>query len=357
MTDKKLNLTQSIYEYLPIIKKVFIEFYGEKYADIVEDRLDNALYIGYAFPKDIKRTLQSLYKEKTQELIQQFFQANNIENTEQNIKKYFQYNPNFEYYTLNKLHIFFSYLEKEEHSRFEEKSFLNVLKVISENNELEEGSEEYYKIIENLKKLESCYKRMLDEFKQFQSQYKSYSDYINSCEKLKEQIHKKYTDIFLNQIYEYLSEKDKNMLDNKGKYFYISNLECYGILTQSSYQMSALIDAFTSESEQKLEEKETSDFTKNNIMYDRIKYFKKIGIDLGDDYNNYINNPICKSKMPSREMADKIIQLRENIYQQEQEEYITSTTMYKEQLEEINQLGLLDNAIEYNYSSLTRCAS
>ena len=113
MTDKKLNLTQSIYEYLPIIKKVFIQFYGEKYAHIIEERLDNALYIGYAFPKDVKRTLQNLYKEKTQELIQEFFRSNNIENTNQNIEKYFRYNPDFEYYTFDELYSFFHYLEKK----------------------------------------------------------------------------------------------------------------------------------------------------------------------------------------------------------------------------------------------------
>ena len=69
MKDKLLNLTESIYGYLPVIKEVFKEFYGEKYTSLVEERLDNATYIGYALPEDIEHRLSNLYKEKTTELI------------------------------------------------------------------------------------------------------------------------------------------------------------------------------------------------------------------------------------------------------------------------------------------------
>ena len=118
MLDKKLNLTKSIYEYLPTIKQVFKDFYGEKYASLVEERLNNVTYIGYAFPSKIKNTLYEMEKEKTDDLIQEFFEENNIENTKENIKKYFGISPNFAYNAIINLNKLSTYLETENHTQF-----------------------------------------------------------------------------------------------------------------------------------------------------------------------------------------------------------------------------------------------
>lgn len=356
MLDKKLNLTKSIYEYLPTIKQVFKDFYGEKYDSLVEERLNNVTYIGYAFPSKIKNTLYEIEKEKTDDLIQEFFEENNIENTKENIKKYFGINPNFAYNAIINLNNLSTYLETENHTQFEEIEFLNSLKEITNQDGLQKDTKEYDQTIEKIKILLKSYQEKLNKFTTFQSQYKSYQDYIKSCEKLKDQIHNKYTDIFFSEIYEYLSEKDKKMIDNKNKEtaFYPSNLECYDILIRYNYQLPSLIDAFTTESERKLETEETSNFEKENIKNDQIKYYKKIGIDLGDNYESYKDNPLCSQKKPPKEVTDKISKLRNSLYCQEQEEYITSTMMYQEQLNEINKLGLLDRDISYNYTKLSQ---
>lgn len=123
-------------------------------------------------------------------------------------------------------------------------------------------------------------------------------------------------------------------------------------MIDGNYQQKALIDSFSSKSESQLEDENTRNYIKNSIKQDRIKYFKKIGIDLGEDYNNYKNNPLCQEKTPSKELADKITKLREELFASEQEEYISSTTMYQEQLNKINKLGLLDKKTSYNAKSL-----
>ena len=61
-----------------------------------------------------------------------------------------------------------------------------------------------------------------------------------------------------------------------------------------------------------------------------------------------------QTKKPPKEVTDKISKLRNSLYCQEQEEYITSTMMYQEQLNEINKLGLLDRDISYNYTKLSK---
>ena len=352
MLDKKLNLTQSIYEYLPTIKQLFKDFYGEKYEYLVDERLDNATYIGYSLPTNIEQIINKIYEEKTLDLINEFFNKNNIENTKENIQKYFCYSPNFTYKNINAIDKIFNYTNTEEHNDYQEQEFLRILKQISGNDNLEKDSQEYYKTIGNIKKLYDDYNKIISEFKEFQSQYKNYEEYIQRSKKLKDQIHRKYTEKFFKEIDQYLSQKDKDILNNRGQIFSTFKLDCYNILIGSNYQSPTLLDAFTSESGKKLHNDKTIEFIKDSIIKDRIKYYKKIGIDLGDDYNNYLNNPKCMSITPTKERADKIKKTRESLYSQEQEEYISLTTQYQEQLSIIENLNLLDKDIAYQPNNL-----
>ena len=77
-----------------------------------------------------------------------------------------------------------------------------------------------------------------------------------------------------------------------------------------------------------------------------------MGIDLGDNYQMYMNNSRCLEIMPTCSFADRISYSREILSMEEREEYITSTFNYREQLRMIDDLKLIDKDISYNYLEL-----
>lgn len=64
-------------------------------------------------------------------------------------------------------------------------------------------------------------------------------------------------------------------------------------------------------------------------MDDRIKYFKKIGIDLGDNYNDYVNNVECKKICSKQEVIDYIIKKREYFVNAFNKEFYESLPRYQ----------------------------
>lgn len=326
MLDRKLELNKTIKAFLPTIKKVFIEYYGEKYAAIIEKRLDNATYVGYAFPEEIKRVLDRIYDKKKFDLIKEslpefdFALADN----------------NYPYPILDYL---FSYVKTEQHTPLDDIRFLNCLKMISGNKQLKKDSTEYDEIKEKIERLSSTYESILesDEFIAFKKQYKPYADYLSSCEALK----KKIFDSPLSGTIEIDTDLDEDEMEIVNDLF-----------SKDDEELASLIEAFSSESEEQLNSSEVSDFIKNSIINDRIRYFQKIGFDLGNDYQNYIRDPKCIAQTPSTSVADIVKQVNSFIYQQKLQDYIEATTIYKEQLEEINSLYLFTES-SYNFRYLS----
>lgn len=355
ISNKKLELSQSIYEYLTVIKNVFVQYYGEQHRDRIEERFNSVTYIGYGFPEHIKRLLNNIFEEKSSELVSDFFKENDIEDTKENVNRYFNdFGLDLTY--LNNLNLYnvYSYLEKDEHSAYASKKFLNNLRKISGNDNLSLGTVECDKVIDDVLRIKNSFNDMLRRFDEFKLQYGNYINYIDECSILEKKIRDKYYFKYLDEIREYLSNKDRDLLDNRNVLdtFRASNLDCYDVLVGFNYSFSTLIDAFSSESNQILDDTDSLEWKKDSIYRDRVKFFKKKGIDLGDDYQIYANNFECLKIMPSSDFADKIISIRERLAKQERKEYIMSTSNYKEQSAIIDKLGLLDKNICYNYDNL-----
>ena len=69
MIDRKLDLTNSIKECLPVVLEYFVKFYGEEHREIITERLRNCTYICYTSKSVIKSYLRSIYNDKTNELV------------------------------------------------------------------------------------------------------------------------------------------------------------------------------------------------------------------------------------------------------------------------------------------------
>lgn len=352
MLDKKLDIGKSIIEYIPIIKEYFIKFYGEEYRDLIENRFQNTTYIGYSRPKDIEILLIEVAKLETLNLIKDFLKENNIEVSDENIKKYFGINPDFRYSSINKLEGLFRYLFNDNLSLYEKNDLNNKLKDISGIDNLVMESALYQKWVDKIVKMKPSYDAMIIKFKENYSKYDKYVKYVEECNILKRKIHDKYQNKYLREIYEFMSEHDKEILNNESSKIKISELDCYEVLCGFNYSNKSLIDSFSNESNERINNQDTPSFILNNIYKDRISFFKKNGIDLGDNYESYKNDKRCVDIIPSVDFIKKIIEIRDNLNEMEQEEYLSSTSLYKEQLREIDDLNLLDKAHGYNFKNI-----
>jgi len=82
------------------------------------------------------------------------------------------------------------------------------------------------------------------------------------------------------------------------------------------------------------------DYRQEEIQNERILYFKKLGINLGDNYDNYINKEILQL-FPNTETIEIFSQIRKNLYIEMRDEYYKSLPEYIKNREKINKLELL----------------
>ena len=73
-----------------------------------------------------------------------------------------------------------------------------------------------------------------------------------------------------------------------------------------------------------------------SIMMDRVRYFKLLGLDLGDDYSEYENNQIAKKMIPSKEKRKQFKELCEVLYAREKQLISMFSSNYLEIQEELS---------------------
>lgn len=184
------------------------------------------------------------------------------------------------------------------------------------------------------------YEKMLERFEEVKGQYSKYYKIIEENKALRSNLHDKYYRKYLQEVTEFLPEqlkgKIQEYLDSQDKY---ASLD-YKIrdLLGSSFDNSPSISAFSKDATDRLESSDTTDWEKGNIKSDRIKYFKALGIDLGDDYESYVGLP----EWPSQEQIEAILTARENCSSDFNREYYTNMYPQRENIEEMRARGFLD---------------
>ena len=106
-----------------------------------------------------------------------------------------------------------------------------------------------------------------------------------------------------------------------------------------SLKSNPLLAAFTLESEEQL--KTGHNWKRNSIKDDRIRFFKKLGLDLGNEYEAYVNSEECKALWPNQELVEKIINSRTSRVERVINEFYTSTEEYKQNKARIEEQGLI----------------
>lgn len=327
---------------IPILIECFVEFYGEKYRDIITEKLSNTDIYFYRSPDNLKQSINTEYRNLLVEQEKTFLDKCNVPCNDDLLRaiSFGDIEDTFFKYL-------YSYWEKEKKGTikdFDTIMYNNCVKTffgfLGEYDQSEKD-----KFLENLKANSERYTSLVTTMNNFKMSNKEYYDYINQCRQLKEKLTSKSRVDFLLSIKDALNSSDLEKVmsakDNPSTLDY-RKLECNELLFSASPDFPGVIAAFSSEAN-KILESEGNEFSKMNIMENRITYFKRIGLDLGKDYDTYKNNEDAVKLTPKAEIVDSIEEKRIEAVKERDKEFIMNTTEYKSIEKNLSSKGFHDD--------------
>ena len=415
--EKFLNCKEYLRYNFDVLKEAFIDYYGEEKRQEIEDKFSKALLIAYRAPAATEHFLKAIEKYVSDEIISEvlkkvpskwekndLFENHTIKAA--NIcpiyffrKFYNQYKIGEEGRIQSFMEEGFSWIQKiipnftkEEYDEIVKtqelpEKYRNLPNGIKNNifyyTDMENSKKEYERAYKNsidiLQKIDSnvtienvseimqgedvkelliyaeLLPEMILEFESKMEKYKQYENELNQCDQMHDEISKKYYIKLIEENIDLLSPKDIEEFEkykNNPKYSYVltpyTNFVFGFSLTRNNN-----IEAFSKESEQIISNPNEPDWKKQSIMGDRIKFFNMNGINLGDDYEAYLQSSEAKKIWPSFERIEKFVESNNRILNEYNNEYYTSIPSYKEIRQEIDSYNLLDKNDSFNAALFT----
>ncbi len=181
--------------------------------------------------------------------------------------------------------------------------------------------------------------------------YIKYQEEVKIENKLSDNIRQKYYVLLMEENKDILTEDEIRILeqikeDSTKTYLLTSRMrKLFGYGIKSNH----ILDSFSEESDEKLNNPETNEWQKKSIIQERIEYFKSCGIDLHkddmDEYEEYdllINNPEVRQLWPKKSQVNKFIESRDKLINAYNIEYYEKQPAHIEMRKEVDALGLLD---------------
>ena len=420
----KLNADRTLQENISKYIDVFVDFYGEDKRDEIERKFNNATFIGYLSPEWQQVELTKLIKEKSKELESKVLEYNETSLESKDLFDTYDYSlkisqpinnyQNFiELYklgkegrkekyiedTYNNIKKYLNELTKEEYLKIIETKVLpekyqnipywlkNNIQYTANLQNVEENYEKSFnkasslirKIIprctldnfdinneeiEKLDKVIEKYRETLKEYENFEKENIEYFNEMQVNKDLEMSLREKYYKEFLKENIDLIKEDDrKGVIEylNDSKKSYLINYSVRRLLG-SSIQSESILESFYEEQEDILNNEETSTFIKNNIIENRIKYFNNIGINLGNNYNLYLENEDVKSNWPTKERLEKFREIKNKLINNFMKEYYLNTVSHKRLRQVVDSKNLLNkddglNQTMYNSSLGKTCVA
>lgn len=347
---KKLEANKVIDSSLEKIKKAFIMFYGEESKDYIEEKFKNFVSIAYGLPDELTQILYNIRKNETNKVMNIFFDKIEFNGDKAKMKEMLFSSLDFKYYDSFPIQKYIDYVDNINNPSSEERDYykkraLEFLKKIDSSITIENMDELYKKgTFSEIDKMIPFYKEVLNIYQFDMKRIESFSKENDDDLKFKRELEQKCFFQLINE-FSYLFPKEE--LDAVEKqmeeYGYIS---IYDKKIINSYVGNTLfspciIEAFSSKNDALLLNDKES-WKAKSIIKDRIKFFNNMGINLGDDYESYINNDECKKIIPSLKIIDEIILRKNQLYDEFLSLYYKSTKEYQENKQKIEACGLLD---------------
>lgn len=348
---KKLNPTQTIQKSFPAIIEAFVTFYGESERQNIETKFKNMLVIGYSSPEEIKRILNDDNKKKSTELIEKFIIDIGIDQTEkEKMRKIFFGNYNLDDWAYTPINNYIGYINGAEYQKTNAIKFLQQLypEVTNDNldNLIASGT------LNDLDKYIKAFTEILMEYKKYKESIEQYRNYLAKCDELKHNLEMKYLKKFISTVQDLFTETELSEFEQifNNKHFSYYSLYSANKKTKNllgfSFNSPSLIEAFSTENEILLDNGVS--WQKSSIIRDKISYFKNFGLNLGDDYELYKNNPQTKQLIPSQELIERVINTRTTLYTEMKNEYYQSLPEFKDNRKRIDNEQLLDKEDSYD---------
>lgn len=347
---KMLEPTNTIEQALPKIMQAFIDFYGEENREYIENKFNNLLIVGYGLPDKIDSILSEIKRNIKEELIEKFFDELNIALEKRNeFKNILFSNYDFEYLSLIPLQKYIDYKEISKDSQFydsKKKSALEFLKQINPSINLENMEElEMSGVFSEIDELIPLYKNIIGLYNEEMKKLTKYIKQNEFYKQSKRQIFTSHYEQLLNEFSYLIPANEMEKLKQNG----VSSI--YNCPLTNSYlgrilTDTPIIDAFSLESEELLIS--GRDWQKDSIRRDRIEFFKSNGIDLGNDYEKYMNNSECQKIIPKEELIIKIKNRKKELEELALNLFYKSTEEYKYNRKRIDDKELLLKDDGYN---------
>ncbi len=347
---KMLHPTETIQSALPAITDAFVLFYGEENREFIEQKFKDMLVIGYSSPQNVKSILMNMKKLKSTELMQEFADSIGIDFSSRKFKTYIETTSLENTYSIP-IHLYSEFL-KGSLPNYQVSRLVDFLKnfypeVTTENVQELESQGRFIAMKEKAQKYDS----IKDKYKSFLETIKEYDDYVVESENNLRNLENEYYWKFIEEFKEFISQEDLKKFEKAGGIVKnaLYSAETLSTLVGWNLNSKSLIDSFDEESEEIL--RSDQQWKVDSVKGDRIKYFQKCGIDHGDNYDEYSNDPECKKLIPNLSFIKRVREKRESLYTELMNEYYLSTEDYKKNRRRIEEAGCLVEEDWFNANS------
>lgn len=335
---------ETIQKKLPMIKEKFVEFYGEKYREKIEKKLDNLYIVAYNRPKEVERNINLYLSSLSHQLQDEFleeaskctfssaFDKSLLEKTDANKEIYFNH-YNFTYRNSIPLESLFTSIKNEEqgitNSYFLKKEVTDLINKIYATDYTEEEITNCFSTYkQDFKILENLYNKAIEKFNKQTNKLQPKITYFQEMNKLScKQREEEYRNYFA-LISDILNKEDQKLIDKQTDYNFFA-LEGYKTLFEYNLLYPSLIDDFYNYYDE---------FVSNKEIKDGQLLYKKSQID---DYFEDENGNI---KYPSKERLEQVISLREQSKNKIIDYAIMIDPILKQHLENITSMPLLNKS-------------
>lgn len=367
------NISIDLKKVLPFVIEAFTFVYGEKYRDIISDKINNAIIIQHYNIESLKEYI--LYIEECQKReyaikflekigvnVEKYKKANYTEELDNKIEKILEYYINDSDFGFSNKTDYFVPLQafKKDNNTNPKRLLLNKNKIINyllndehelvteKNFDLFTKTEEYQQILKKIDELNLVYEPLLSEYKKWEEKLKPYKDFIDSETERKKRILEKKKSLLFEDIYPKLPITIKDAISNKPKDEKIAT-----ILGPTDISSESIIELFDSNKMEQLKAEDTDFLTKTVILSRQLNYLKNTYGDTIDEkeINNsflFLEEEDIKQYIPSDDLIHFVTLAREKRYEEALREYYTT----RKDFLNLKEQGFDKDSLEYIYENM-----
>lgn len=304
MIEARMNPQKLIENGMPALIEAFVTFYGEDKREKIEKKFKDLVVVGYLSKGTFTSYLGDLKRECASEAMSYFTKKTGI-NSKKQLTALFGNELNL---NINSITAF----NREYNSGNYENALAYIREFIGDYTLTydDELVKDAVKVFIELKPIVdetlSKYNSLMDQ------KVKKYDDYMQTINNQERVIEDQNDHEFLLELEAkgLLDEHDREIIHGEKRYDN-TMLNCRAILSGCNRVLSTgYLESFDEECDEILLDNDIFKDTKKSIIKDRIAYFKKMGIDLGDNYDAYVNSEECKKIWPSKELIEEIKELK-----------------------------------------------